>query len=193
MSIVIGLKYKDGVILASDGQVTEKGNCIVKDVIKFCKSKYSNTALGVVGELRDLNILSTIDDFIRYKDILDKTYIDEQYIIEKVIPDIFSKLRNNNRIKLNNQIEEIMSDLLFCTYDKIFYISVDGAVVEMLDYGVIGCGKDMVMGFLDTQNLKDLSENQAIKIIEKCIQQSCNKDCYINENINYILLKKENT
>ncbi len=62
----------------------------------------------------------------------------------------------------------------------------------MSNYGVIGCGKDMVMGFLDTQNLKDLSENQVIKMIEKCIQQSCSKDCYINENINYILLKKEN-
>ena len=65
MSLIVGIKTEKGVVIGADKQATS-GRLKVEGVQKIWKSKYSNTAMGVVGYLRDADIISTVEDFIDF-------------------------------------------------------------------------------------------------------------------------------
>jgi 20S proteasome alpha/beta subunit len=190
MSIVIGIKYKDGVIVGADKQSTW-GNIKEENSTKIYKSKYSNTALGVVGYLRDDNILATIDEIIDFEDIFNKTSIDLKYVVSKVVPKLFNIYKNNNRVILDKGIESFNSLFAFCTNEKMFVIDSEGAVIENKKYIAIGCGQDLVIGYLETiDGLNKKSKEEIEKIINDCILKSCKRDAYIGETIDLIFLEK---
>ena len=56
MSIVIAIKYKNGVLIGSDKQGT-CGNMAVNNVKKIMKSHYSQTALGMAGSIRNMDFV----------------------------------------------------------------------------------------------------------------------------------------
>ena len=85
MSIVIGIKYNNGVIVAGDKQST-KGNNARGETIKIKKQKYSNSCFGCVGYSRDTNIIVSHDEIVNYKDILDNVEIDKNYVVNNIIP-----------------------------------------------------------------------------------------------------------
>ena len=69
MSVVISAKYKDGIAIIADKQVT-CGTTKSNNGNKLQYFKYSNSAIGVVGYLRDCNIIRTIEEILPYKDII---------------------------------------------------------------------------------------------------------------------------
>ena len=195
MSVVVAIKYKDGVLLGGDTQITEDGHLSAFTDSKIFKNKYSNTAIGIVGALRDLNLLENEEEYIDYKSILDKTFIDKKYVISNVVPKIFKILEKNHRLYKENELLYSYSECLFGTSNSIFNIGFDGAVSEKEKYYAIGCGKELVIGFLDVffsdNKEKDLTLKDAKTLINKSIAIACQKDVYINDKITYINLIKE--
>lgn len=193
MSVIVGIKYKNGVLLGGDTQATEYGHLAENVNSKIFKSKYSNTAIGGVGYLRDLNLIEIQEEWIEYKDILDKTNINKKYIITNIIPKIFNLFRDNHRLYNKDNIEYIESDFLFVTSKGIFCISEDGSVIEKNNYATIGCGSELVKGFLENNSKwnDELTYEEAKNLIELSIKKSCEKDIYINEEITYIDIRKE--
>ena len=61
MSIIVGIKNKEGVILGADKQIT-KYNTASHSATKIIQMRYSNTAMGTVGYLRDVNIINSSED-----------------------------------------------------------------------------------------------------------------------------------
>lgn len=168
MSVVIGAKYKDGVIIAADKQAT-MGNTKTDDATKLQAFKYSNSAIGVVGYLRDCNLMRTLEEVVPYKDILDKVPIDELYVIRAMD-----------------------SRMLYATSDSLFTIDGDFGVVEArASYEVIGCGDDKVRGFMtsigDTSNM---TRSEVLQILDTAIRKGCEKDVFIDDRIDVIVLEK---
>lgn len=190
MSIVIAVKYKDGVALASDKQTT-RGGIKTENSVKIKKADYSNTAIGIVGRRRDSNLLRTKDEFINYKDILDKRVIDENYVITVVVEKIFDILKLHDRLTVESGIKSMDSEVLFATEDKMYRICTDGSVIEFDEYVSVGCGEDSVTGYLNTvENLNKMNKEDVKVVLDKAIKLSCKDDVFINDKIDYIFLEK---
>lgn len=193
MSIVIGLKYKDGVLLASDTRVISRGHLAEKIDSKIFKSKYSSTAIGCVGYLRDLDIISCQEEWLSYKDILDKKKVDKKYIIENIVPKIFDTLRNNHRVNQKDGFEYIDSEFIFATTSSLYGIYNDGSILEFDDYVTIGCGEELTKGYMTNFSNKDTSKltlTEAKTIVEKCIKNACKNDIGISDEVIFINLEK---
>ncbi|MBR2890999.1 MAG: hypothetical protein IKC22_01195 [Bacilli bacterium] len=194
MSIVIGLKYKDGVLLASDTRVVSRGHLAERNVDgKIFKSQYSNTAIGSVGYLRDLDIISCTEEWLPYKDILDKKKVDKKYIIENIVPKIFNTLRDNHRVNQKDGFEYTDSEFIFATPSHLYRIDEDGSVLEFDDYISVGCGEELVRGYMTKvfyNGYKDLSLEEAKFILRECIKEACKDDIGINDESVFINLEK---
>lgn len=198
MSIIIGVKYKDGVLLGSDTQATNRGHIAEEIETKIYQSKYSTTAIGCVGSCRDNNLIETQEEWIDYKDILDKVDINKKYVISNIITKLFNLLRNNHRLNSEKGLEFSESDFIFATSEKLFGIYTDGSVLEEDKYVAIGCGEELVRGLLDsyfhTNNItsgEQISYNSAKEMIRTSVLSACSKDVFINDNITYINLKRK--
>ena len=190
MSVVVAVKYKNGVCLAADRQSTA-GTTKSDNATKIQAFNYSQTAIGTVGYLRDCNIMRTIDEIVPLKDILDQTPIDELYVIKTIAPEICNQLRTNHRLSTENGLEYMNSEMLFATRDKIFTIGADFGVREADEYfDTIGCGEDKVRGFLtavgDTSNY---TKNQITDVVCEAIRRGCEKDVFVNDKINIVYLE----
>ena len=189
MSIVIGIKYNNGVIVAGDKQST-KGNNARGETIKIKKQKYSNSCFGCVGYSRDTNIIVGHDEIVNYKDILDNVEIDKNYVVNNIIPNLFNLYRNNNRVTNKEGIEYLNNEFIYCTSNKLFSIDADGAVTEYNDYVASGCGEDYVGGYLNNIDLGNLTKSEAIEVVNNAIKKACKNDPYINGNIDIIDIKR---
>lgn len=193
MSVVIAAKYKDGVAIASDKQAT--GTTTKSDnAIKMQYFKYSNSAMGVVGYLRDCNLIRALEEIVPYKDILDRIKIDEMYVIKKIVPTIHTILEANHRVRTDSGIENMTSVMLYATDDNIYMIGPDFSVIEADSYfSAIGCGDDKAIGYLssigDTSNL---SKAMITRVLKEAVQKGCEKDVYINDLVDIMYLEKNN-
>lgn len=190
MSVVIGLKYRDGIAIAADKQVSY-GSTKADNATKVQYFKYSNSALGIVGYLRDCNIMRTIDEIMPYKDILDKTEVDDLYVIKTIVPIIQSTLRQNKRLSSKNDMESMDSIMLFCTKDKMFKVGEDFSVLEIDDYYfAIGCGDDKASGYLiSVGDTSSKTKEEITEILQETIKKGCEKDIYINGKVDIIYLE----
>ena len=197
MSVVLGIKYKDGVILAGDKQLT-KGYTKEhedKSFKKIYQTQYSNIGFGGVGSGRISNVLETMDDPVPLSDIfIDKKEINRIYIIKNIVPILFDTFRKNNCIIKNSDgIEELNGRLLICTKDEIMVMDAIGCVFSSKNYAAIGAGEDLVSGYLNTfknTDFNNFTEEQAIQIAKKAIIESCKDNITINNKVDIIVLKK---
>lgn len=191
MSVIVALKYKNGVVIGADKQCSSFNIKEDNNVIKINKTKYSNNCVGVVGCLRDANIILNKDELMNYIDILDKREIDFKYVVNTIVPNLFETLRKSNRVNSLNNIETLKSTFVYCTNKNLYIIFGDGAVVEREDFITVGCGSDEVRGYLNTLNLENLTKEKATEIIQNSIKKSCKDDIYINDKIDLIYLESE--
>lgn len=190
MSIVVAIKYNNGVVIGADTQVTFS-NTKHNSFKKIYKSKYSNTAWGGVGKARDIDLIScNVDDLLDYPDILEKVKLDKKYVVNQIVIKIFDILMKYNRAYRIDNIVDIDSRFIITDSDKIFEICTDGAVVEYDKFCAIGCGSQLAQGYLDSINLDGLSRLEAEDLIQKVIKDACKNDCYIDDNVDIIVLEK---
>lgn len=190
MSIIVGIKNKEGVILGADKQIT-KYNTASHSATKIIQMRYSNTAMGTVGYLRDVNIINSLEEIIGWEDIVKKTLIDEKYITKYIIPKLFDFFEKYNRVEKENNICEFLSEFIFVTSTDLFLIDEDGAIDTKNNYVALVCGEEKVYGYLNTlENISQLNMKECENIIKKAIKQSCKDDIYIDNNIDFIKLYK---
>lgn len=190
MSIIVGIKNKEGVILGADKQIT-KYNTASHSATKIIQMRYSNTAMGTVGYLRDVNIINSLEEIIGWEDIVKKTLIDEKYITKYIIPKLFDFFEKYNRVEKENNICEFLSEFIFVTSTDLFLIDEDGAIDTKNNYVALGWGEEKVYGYLNTlENISQLNMKECENIIKKAIKQSCKDDIYIDNNIDFIKLYK---
>lgn len=193
MSVVVAIKYKDGVAMAADRQLTW-GNLKVESATKIAQMNYSGIGLGVVGSGILANLLEVIDDVVPSDDILKGTPITRPYIIKNIIPFIFDEAKKYNCLCTDStdQTKYIDGRMMICTPDMINVMGGNGSLVAYDNFASIGCGDQLVHGYLSTldEDWSKLKEDKAIKILCECIQKCCKDDVYIGEKTDILLLQK---
>lgn len=178
MSVVVAIKDGDRVLVGCDSQITQGYvKLSLKPQMKIWKPEDDKEiVMGLVGDVRDENILSTADGWIDELTKLKNT-VNFKYIVRNIVPKIFKELGNFGRLKYKDSMQSIESNVIFAYKDKAFIIECDGCVLEMNEILVTGSGKSLCLGAWN--GLKD--KNMPIK--EKLIQvikSACENDLYVN-------------
>lgn len=186
MSIVIASKYQNGVMLMSDRQVTRYGIYALKDSVeKIYSIPNTDFMLGGVGYLRTLQQIKKIS-----KDIFkDESSLTEKSCVE-VVDKITNEFRKNGYISPTEIVENLDSQFLFCDGYNINYVGNSLDVIGNLDYFAVGCGEDLVIGYLNTvfKNKKpqEFTFKEIKEILEEAIKVSCKDNLGIDTNINML-------
>ena len=191
MSVVVALKFKDGVIIGSDRRVTTSYHTYQDDAAtKIHMTQYSNHDIGTVGYLRTLNVISTVDEFMEYKDILDGDKVDFKYLVKTIVPKLIKTLENN---RILDELEcTSNSNFIYATNEKIFTIGGDFAVIEHPYWAAVGCGQDLVAGLLsvaEPEDFENMDAENALGMIEGCISKACKSDNAISEEFDFFILR----
>ena len=189
MSVVVAIKSGDKVYIGADSQVTKGGTRVtLKNVnnYKVWKVKGADHCLmAQVGNVRDANIVRLMDGLVSDYSVF-KGYIDYEYVVKKIVPDVVDELKNYGNIKDEKYIDFIDSSFLFSYKDQLYLIGRDRSVIEVDDYVAIGSGEDQAIGSL----LSTEGEDPKTRII-KAIKASAASDIYVDYPI--ILTDTENT
>jgi len=187
MSVLVAVKDRDRIWIGCDSQVTGgmKGTLGVGRKLWKVGGE-EHLVLGVVGHLRDADILSTAEGWITDSAKL-KDKVDFKYIVRSVVPKIFSELSSFGRLNIKDSIQSMDSILLFAYKDSAYLISPNGAVNEMGVYGenilVAGSGEEIALGVWN--GLKD-SELDIEDKLYQTLATSCEHDPYVGFPIHII-------
>ncbi len=131
MSIVIAVKYDNGIAIAADREVTHGIYKYSTSVAKIHQYPYSKVVIGTVGRLRPLQILFAEDEIIDYKDILDNKEIDKKYCIKTLVPKLFKIMKENEIIEKREEEYLFLNTFILATPKSDFIIDIDGTVTEI--------------------------------------------------------------
>lgn len=192
MSVVIAMKFNNGIIMASDRQVTRNGKAIKDSVNKIFRVGSSRFLVGGVGHLRELQSFKKVSKNL-FTGILDLKEDSCVNIVDKLT----IEYRNNLIIEAGGVIDSLDGEFILADAYNINYVGRDLSVVSNLDYFAIGCGEELVMGhlhpILEKKDLNKLDIKEAKKIVRECIKLSCKDDCYVDDNIDIIVNYKNVT
>lgn len=191
MSVVVAAKYKDGIAVAADKQATKYNTCF-DNACKLHNFKYSNSVIGTVGCLRDCNVIRLLEEVISYKDLIDNVPVDELYVIGKIVPTIQEHMAKHERIETHNGLKSMPSTMLYATPNDIYIIAHDFAVITEYNYGTIGCGDEKVIGYMSlVGDTSKYNREQITTVLVEAITRACERDVFINDNIDIIYLEKD--
>lgn len=169
----IGILCKDGVVLAADRRAT-MGNIIADKKAQKIHQISDNIALTIAGTVSDAQLLvKLIQSEVRLKKI--RTGKDA---ILKEVANLTSRMVYNN-IRQPSMIPGITQFVMggmdingFHLYD----VFVDGSITECEDYVSSGSGSTTVYGVLETLYKKNLSVEEGIKLVLKCLHAALQRD-----------------
>lgn len=190
MSIVIASKYQNGVMLMADRQVTRYRIQAVKDSVeKIYSVPGEDILIGGVGTLRELQQIKKISTniFDVSKKLTERNCID-------AVDKITHEFRENGYINPNIVVDDLSSQFLFCDAYNINYVGGDLGVIGNLNYFAIGCGEDLVMGYLNTvfkdKGPEEFTFKEIKEVLEESIKVSCKDSLGIDDNINMLYVTK---
>jgi len=179
MSVVVAIKDNDKIWIGCDSQVTYG---YTKSTLKSQRKIWrvedeNNLIIGLVGVCRDMDILSTTEDWIEELPKL-KNEVNFKYIVRKVVPKIFSELNKFGRMETKNGQWFIDSSVTFAYKNNAYQIGHNGEVMEIDDILISGSGRTLGIGAWN--NLKDNKEMSIRDKLVQVVKSACESDLYVN-------------
>ena len=190
MSVVIACKFNNGVIVASDRQVTRGYYEKLEDkVTKQIKIEGKNITIGSVGSLRELQKMKLIANKL-FRDIND---LNEDECI-KLTNNITRVYRDFEFIEPTQIIKELNNVYLLTDPYNIKLMTNDLTIMSDFDYYAIGCGDDLALGYLNVEfkdkDPNDMTSEEIIKILTEAIKTSCKDSTGIDDNVDISIMYK---
>jgi len=169
----IGIKYKDGVMVAADTLASYGNQARYKDMCRMKKvGEYS--LLGASGEMSDFQYMGEQLDEMANEDWLNE---DGCSMGPKAYASYINRVMYNRRSKMNplyNQFvivgkkKEEAPFLAFCDHQGTYFEE---------DFVATGFGTYLAMPILRNEWKADMSEEEAKKMMMKCLQVCFYRDC----------------
>ena len=184
MSVVIAIKEKDTVWVATDSQASLAGTKMTltsQNCLKIWRpTGHEDMVMGLVGAMRDNNILSTVDYWIDEATEL-KDEFNFKTVVRDTVPKIFSQLREFGSLMIQDGGVEVMQSAMILAYkDKAFQICEDGCVIEAPSEGdimAIGSGFKHCLSAYDA--IKDIDGLTIREKLIKTVAAACHADLYV--------------
>lgn len=190
MSVVIACKFNNGVVIASDRQVTRGYEKVEDKISKVQKIDGKSIIIGGVGSLRDIQ---------KMKAASTKLFSTSDKLTEneciKIINNISSVYQELGLIETGKIIQSLDGEYLFVDSYNINFVGYDLGVISGFDYYVIGSGNNLATGYLNVEfkdkNPNDLTSENIIKILKNAIKVSCKNNITIDDNVDIYILYKD--
>lgn len=178
MSIVVGLKDKDGVCwLACDKQITvgSRRATMAEGYNKiFDVADREGCMMGHVGYLRGINLLETnntyFDELAYYRHSLDYTYM-----VNSFVPLVDTLFRDSGFTDADATVIDLKGETLVVADNEMYEVGGDGSVMVIDNYSAIGSGSEMAMGSLSSTEDLEAQDRlvEAIKAANQNIYCGC--------------------
>ena len=184
---IVGIVCTDGVILAADRQVSAGTIVMNKDFMKIIP--ISDKALtAITGGVSDAQFLMRIVAAeLRLKELKSR-----QQSTVKETASLLASLTFRN-IRTPSMIPQI-AHFLLAGYDEgglaLFEISPDGFLKKERGYVASGSGIMQAHPILDSEYKPDITIEEGVKLITKCIRASMGRDPGVGAGIDIYTIKK---
>ncbi|BCR35189.1 Ntn hydrolase family protein [Mariniplasma anaerobium] len=189
MSVIVGVVDKGVVYLGADSQITQggcKNNQYHPNNRKIWHpDEEVSVVMGSAGLVRGINITKNINGLIDAK-TLRSQLVDFSYVSQHVVKNIMDQMETHKLLESKDFIPKMQNEYLIGYRDKLYKISVDGAVSEISEYEAIGSGQIEARSSLYT-----LNQDGPIHRIVKAIESAIGNDIYVSYPIVIINTKNK--
>ncbi len=177
----VGLRVKDGVVLAADKRASVGYYIAHKKVRKIVKID-DHVAMTTAGLVADAQMLAS-----------ELQYLARQHKIETGMPISVKSLASYLSLILNSsKYFPYVVQLLLGGYDdkpRLYAIEWFGDYIEE-DYAVTGSGSPVAVGVLEAEYRKDLSIEEAIKLAVKAVRSAIRRDVFTGEAVDVAVVTR---
>ncbi|MCD7470683.1 Proteasome subunit beta type-4 [Datura stramonium] len=162
---VIGIKYKDGVLLAAD-MGGSYGSTIRYKSVERLKSVGKHSLLGASGEISDFQeILQYLDELILYDNMWD----DGNSLGPKEVHNYLTRVMYNRRNKFNPLWNSLVLGGVKNGQKYLGTVSMIGVHYED-NHVATGFGNHLAKPIIRDEWREDLSYEEGVKLLEKCMR-----------------------
>lgn len=186
---ILGLKFKGGVIIAGDTMVAY-GSSLRFDGCQRLHRVGEKTIVGAAGEFSDYQYLQELLDDTDLEDWMNQ---DGYRWGPKAVASYLGRVMYNRRSKNN----PLWNQLLIGGVDEegvpqLNYVDLQGTCFAE-DFVATGFGLHLALPILRKEYKPDLTEAQAKKIMERCLELCFYRDCKASCNIQMAIATAEGT
>jgi 20S proteasome subunit beta 7 len=177
---VIGVKYRDGVLLATDTLASYGSLAKFTGVSKFRKVG-ENTIIGASGEYSDFQYIGDALDEIAQREW---TQNDGESMAPKSWNAYITRLLHNRRNKMN----PLLNQIVVAGFDKntqssyLSYVDLYGTTYED-DYIATGYGAHLAIPILRERARLDMPLEEAVELLRHCMRILFYRDCRTTDRI----------
>lgn len=194
-SSIIGFRYKDGIIVASDTSLNYGSLKMVKNIEKH-HFLSNNTLIIVKGEYSDFQKFKRIcdremeeDDSMGIKEwvrfiqrIMYYKRTDLEPLNLSIIIAGYDKNSNEEKVKINS-IEKFESELIIGLVDRIGNFYTDDALAS-------GMSAFISVPFIRAHNIREMNREDAIKLMEENLKSLYYRDCMADNHVKILGVDK---
>lgn len=184
----VGLVCKDGIVLASDKRATA-GNLIADRRTQKIYEISDDIAVTMAGNASDAQLLIKI---IKAQLKLDFLKTDKPLTVKETANLLAGMVYSNLR---KMSMMPGITHFILGGKDKngfhLYDLFPDGTVTEYPDYVSSGSGSVTAYGVLETLYKKDLTVNDGVKLVIKCINAAIHRDNYSGDGVEVITITKD--
>ncbi len=177
---MIGVKYRDGVLLATDTLASYGSLAKFTGVSKFRKVG-ENTIIGASGEYSDFQYIGDALDEIAQREW---TQNDGESMAPKSWNAYITRLLHNRRNKMN----PLLNQIVVAGFDKntqssyLSYVDLYGTTYED-DYIATGYGAHLAIPILRERARLDMPLEEAVELLRHCMRILFYRDCRTTDRI----------
>jgi len=184
----LGIKFKEGVLLAADKRATA-GNLIAQKDTKKINNITDDIAVTMAGTASDAQLLIKLTKAeLKLKQIRTQQQLDVKEAASFMSRMVYNNLRKPSMLPgISHFVMGGVDSTGFYLYD----IFPDGTVSECKDYIASGSGSVMAYGVLETIYKEDMSLDEAKTLAIKCINAAIRRDSASGNGIDIFLINKD--
>lgn len=178
MSVVIAKKTKEGFVVGADSMCT-RGGQVREEAIKIFRCQQNeDIIIGVVGCLRDANILMAAEDLFNNSS-LRRDALDFNSMVTQTIPNLKELLKTDGRLLKSQEGDCMASNILIAYKNKCYVIGGDFSLTQVDDFYAIGAPELMADGCYEMIRLckTDITDE---KLVENIIRTTIKKTIYVD-------------
>ena len=187
---ILGIVCKDGVVMASDRQVT-LGNVLVADK-RFQKVNPINDyiVVGWAGQVSGAQRISKIlPAELKLKELRSKLRPTVKQSASLLSNILYSGIRQPSMVP--DIVEIFLGGLNEDGSSELYEVSADGALLTIRDYASTGSGMMYVLGLLERQYKKGMSIQEGIELAKESLKSSTQRDVSSGYGIDIFTITKE--
>jgi proteasome beta subunit len=178
----VGIKVRDGVVLAADKRATA-GHLIASRTVKKIVRITDNVAMTIAGVVADAQSLA---DTVRAE-------MEYYSISSKVKPKVRNYANLLARILFSSKWFPYIVQLIVGGYDdspRLYTLDWYGSILEEDTFTSTGSGSPIAFGVLEDEYKEDMSIEEAVELAKKAVRAATRRDSASGDGVDVLIIRR---